>query len=107
VKQSLIGKGGMKKNNLQSQKHFYLWRMKKIVLIVWSLLCIGSVLNAQSKDTFAYHYLPLKYRLKVDVLTENICNAADKDQKRVENIFYWVSHYIKVDVKNYNKQIIW
>jgi hypothetical protein len=61
--------------------------MKKIVLIVWSLLCISSILNAQSKDTFAYHYLPLKYRLKVDVLTENICNAADKDQKRVENIF--------------------
>ena len=80
--------------------------MKKIVLIVWSLLCISSILNAQSKDTFAYHFLPLKYRLKVDVLTENICNAADRDQKRVENIFYWVSHYIKVDVKRYNKQKI-
>lgn len=80
--------------------------MKKIVLIVWSLLCITNLLNAQSKDTFAYHYLPLKYRLKVEVLTENICNAADKDQKRVENIFYWVTHYIKVDVDNYNKQKI-
>jgi hypothetical protein len=80
--------------------------MKKIVLIVCSLLWITNLLNAQSKDTFSYHFLPLKYRLKVDVLTENICNAADKDQKRVENIFYWVSHYIKVDVKRYNKQKI-
>jgi len=80
--------------------------MKKTILIVCSLLLIANLLSAQSKDTFAYHYLPLKYRLKVNVLTENICNAADQDQKRVENIFYWVSHYIKVDVNRYNKQKI-
>ena len=78
--------------------------MKKTILIVCSLLLIANLLSAQSKDTFAYHYLPLNYRLKVNVLTENICNAADQDQKRVENIFYWVSHYIKVDVNRYNKQ---
>jgi hypothetical protein len=60
--------------------------MKKTILFVCSLLWITSLLSAQSKDTFAYHYLPLNYRLKVNVLTENICNAADQDQKRVENI---------------------
>lgn len=80
--------------------------MKKTILFVCSLLWITSLLSAQSKDTFAYHYLPLNYRLKVNVLTENICNAADQDQKRVENIFYWVSHYIQVDVNRYNKQKI-
>lgn len=61
---------------------------------------------AQSTDTFRYHYIPLKFRTNVNVLAENICNAADKDEIRIENIFYWVTHYIKVDVSNYNSEKI-
>jgi hypothetical protein len=77
--------------------------MKIFLRIAFYLFCCNTEIIAQTKDTFLFQDIPIKVRTNVETLTEAICNAADKDETRVQNIYYWITHYIAIDVSDYNK----